>query len=276
MTTQIQAKVPVNSIISPTYPNPQTACGILDDGVIYDNKAIQLAGQSPNTVFWSMRNEYCNQLEWSNQSTIGTVLARFDVLRYCGNDMNDPEVFLNRTAWDVQLPFGRVMWPRWYSLNASTYVTLGIKYDFWIHKPVGPVVAGKLRLSYSPGFRKNFLQSKLDGGDFESGIEDTLFRENMWEWDIKASDTFSVTLRGNIPLKFIHSSLPNSTLATDPRVFFPFFQSTFGTLTISVLNTYAPGSIFADTANISVYKSFDSPQFFVMRGHRNDQKQMVI
>lgn len=278
MTTP-QMKTPVSTSIVPNYPNPQTALGALDDGITYKNDFIQLGGQQPSPSFWNMRNEYCNQLTWTNQDPVATTLGNIDVLRYCGDNMNDPEPMNSLTlAYNPNNAYASIIWPRFYNWFGTTFSTFSIKYDFWIHKPVGPVVGGKLRIAYNPGLRKDYADTKLLAGTMD--LQDTLFRENMWEWDIKASDTFSVELKGNIPLKFMNNSLPLgddfSIIGTDLRVFFPFFQSTYGTLSITVLNPYTNGSIFSDTVNISVFKSVCNGSNYIMRGHRHDLNLMTI
>lgn len=267
-------RTPAQAPLQPMQPNPQTACGTLDDGCVYNTMDIHLGGQQPNEQFWAARSEYCNQIQWTTQQAIGTTLATIDVLRYCGDDMNNPDnLNANGGLQTRSRAYGRVIWPRWLVTKSSTYISVSVKYDFWLHKPVGPVVGGKLRISYNPGIRKNWNTVLNSIGSTIDSYQDSLFRENLWEWDVKASDTFSVTLNGNIPTKYITSTIPSTRFSevADPRECFPAFMTSFGTLEISVLNNYVAGSVFADSVFISIYKSFPSLQAYIVRGHRNDQ-----
>lgn len=272
---------PSTQPITPPTPNPQTVGGTFDDGITM-NSPIAMGGQPPNPAFWAERRELMDVVQLNNQMPVGTVIFNLDVLRFAGNERNNPETMTTHATIGPGQPAYCMMIPRHILFSSAQYLSLTVKFDFWAITPIAsplPDAEGnmasptscKIRLSYRPATRKRWASSTLTADDESDQNADTLFRENMWEWDIKKQTQFSIELQGNIPTKLMPTTIPNydNVLSLEPRDIYPFFQSTFGSLKATILNPYIPGSIYPDSCEICIFKSTPNLQCFVKRGYIN-------
>lgn len=135
---------------------------------------------------------------------------------------------------------------------------------------------GKIRIVYNPSEYGNVKTV----GTTAIGSLDPLQRAYMWEWDLSQKQVFSIIIKGNNPNNMFPINLRNNIpvgltggyiLGDDT----PFFNKTYGSLTLLVQNQYIPGSIFPDNFYIHVFKHLENCETTVLAGHRSFADKIV-
>ncbi|UHM27667.1 MAG: hypothetical protein FPoV2_gp3 [Fushun polycipivirus 2] len=258
--------------LQPQVPPPQTVTGVLNEIGLDVLNTAPINGQAPSQEFWLSRQEYCGLFTaTANKNHI----LSFDILKFIGS--------LDNRADTPLLARPPLVWPRMYLLNSAQFLRPKVTYTFWAIKPLA--TAGKIRFVYTPdaafGMAEGMFASRADAGlpsvwvDGESVAftADTRQRNYVWEWDLKAQNVISLTFEGNSPLNVIpaNTGLPITqkldSLSQEEGL--PYFQTTFGLLSLYWQNAYIPGSIYPDVFNIAIFKSLAGTQAFLQTGFRS-------
>lgn len=229
--------------IPPSIPGPQVVySNTQSQGLTLFNRS-QPPGEQPNKDITMARLCYIDEF----QISVGTTL---DQTVWPADDEHNVVPCWPRLTTTGNRFFAAYPWQFYF--HQSLYWKGQVSLTFWAIKLPG--VKGKLRISYLPPD----VDNTQPPGD-QREINET--------WDLNASDHHTVTLHG-FPTRGVFNTTCNyAPLAiTDPRYRTPISDYKFGTVRVSLQNTYQPGSVFPDNCTILVFMSYQNTQFFVPVG----------
>lgn len=248
--------------LEPICPPAQTVVGYLNETGIDTPNPSPMNGQPPSQDFWLTRQEYIGALSMRTSQLPGVQLGAIDVL------LSGSDNFFRRSI-----------------ISGSQFAKPVVTITLWAIKP--PACGGKIRIEYRPevilntpsfGVRNNFM---YDSSSIPIPF-DSYQRSYIWEWDLAKQRTFTIQIDGNSPIGLIpttQGTIGKSTTSGFPQYTqnsgFPHFMTTYGALFVSVQNQYTPGSIFADSFNIHIFKSFAGSQFYVQTASKSGSEPML-
>lgn len=237
MATQPETNIP------PSIPGPQVVYSTTQaQGISLFNRSI-LPGEKPNKDLTMARLCYVDEFTISTSTTLDTTVWPAD------DEHNVVPCWPRLTTTGARF---EPAYPWQFYFHQALYWKGVVNLNFYAIKLPG--VKGKLRISYLPPD----INNTQPGGDQ---------REYNETWDLNASDIHVTTLHG-FPTRGVFNTTANySPLAiTDPRYRTPISDYKFGTIRVSLQNSYQPGSVFPDNCVILLFLSYSDTQFFIPVG----------
>lgn len=235
----------------PSIPPPQTNSMILQHRGMLPKPTGVMPGEIPDMNIEMARAQLLGKMTLTTDTAVGTELSWNTTATF----PLDLPILPNRTTGTWSTIRGSPAFSCQFYFHQNVYWDAEVVLHLWAVKP--PQSIGRLRVIYTPP-------------EFNISNPDPANREITKVWDLSLSNIFefkvpSYNMRSYrncvancAPLNgFDKTTSPYRTPVADYKV---------GRVRIFVTHLYQPGSIFPNNCNISVFQSFQKPQFAIAQG----------